>query len=86
MDVTFDDAGMMSVCAYTGCWEGTGTVTRSGPFVIVAGDALPFSTAPDDTESRAAIVIALDQTDQVATLKAGAFAQPLRCEQPPGAS
>ena len=77
MSVTMDDAGGMSVCAYTGCWEGTGTVTQSERFVVLASDALPFSTAPDT----AAIAIVLDKADRVAVLKAKSFAHPLRCEQ-----
>lgn len=84
MDVRFDDAGSMSVCAYSGCWEGTGTVVQSEHFVVLTGHELPFSTAPDSADSRAAIVIALDRADQVGILKAGAFVQPLLCEQLPG--
>jgi hypothetical protein len=80
MDVRVDDAGSMSVCAYTGCWEGTGTVNQSERFVVLTGHDLPFSTASDDADSQAAIVIALDKEDQVAVLKAGSFAHPLLCE------
>ena len=29
MSVTVDDAGLMSVCAYSGCWEGKGTVVKT---------------------------------------------------------
>lgn len=81
MSVTVDDAGSMSVCAYTGCWEGTGTVVQSERFVVLTGHDLPFSTAPDAAESQADIVIAIDKQDHVAILKAGSFAQPLLCEQ-----
>ncbi len=81
MDVRLDDAGSMSVCAYTGCWEGTGTVTKSEHFVVLMGHDLPFFTAPDAADSQADIVIAIDKEDHVAILKAGSFAQPLLCEQ-----
>ncbi len=81
MSVTVDDAGSMSVCAYTGCWEGTGTVVQSERFVVLTGYDLPFSTAPDGAGSQADIVIAIDKQDHVAILKAGSFAQPLLCEQ-----
>ena len=81
MDVQFDDAGSMSGCAYSGCWEGKGTVVQREHFVVLTGYDLPFSTAPDSADSRAAIVLVLDRADQVGMLKAGAFAHPLRCEQ-----
>ena len=81
MDVRFDDTGSMSVCAYSGCWEGTGTVVQSENFVVLTGHGLPFSTAPDAADSQANIVIAIDKQDHVAILKAGSFAQPLLCEQ-----
>ena len=82
MDVSVDDAGSMSVCAYSGCWEGTGTVTRSERFVVLTGHDLPFSTAPEGSDSGQDIVIAIDKEDNVAILKAGSYAHPLRCEQP----
>lgn len=76
MSVTVSDSGAMSVCAYTGCWEGTGEVVRSGAFVVLIGQDLAFSTSQDAAED---IVIVLDVEDGVATLKAGAFAHPLLC-------
>ncbi len=76
MSVTFDDSGMMSVCAYSGCWEGTGKVFRSEDFLTLAGHNLKFSTSPENTEN---IAISLDLKDRIAVLKAGAFAQPLIC-------
>ena len=81
MDVRIDDAGSMSVCAYSGCWEGTGTVAKSENFVVITGHDLPFSTSPDSSDSQTDIVIAIDKTDQIAMLKAGAFAHPLLCEK-----
>ena len=80
MSVTVDDAGSMSVCVYTGCWEGTGTVAQSARFVVLTGHDLPFSTAAEAAGTQADIVIAIDKADDVAILKAGSFAQPLRCE------
>ena len=81
MSVTVDDAGFMSVCAYSGCWEGTGTVVKNKDFLILVGDELTFSTSPDSKETQESIVIALDRSDRVAILKAGAFAHPLLCER-----
>lgn len=75
MSVSFDDAGRMSVCAYSGCWEGTGKVLQNENFMSVTGHKLKFSTG-DSTES---IAILFDRNDDVALLKVGEFAQPLVC-------
>ncbi len=79
MSVDFKLSGDVSVCAYSGCWQGQAEVIDSGQFLVFIGTNLPFSTNSDPAAAEN-IVIALDQTDNVATLKAGAFAQPLLCE------
>ncbi len=81
MDVSFSDSGTMNVCAYSGCWQGIGTVFTSENFTVVAGHNLRFSTAQDSEAMNQNIVIAVDTDDQVATLKAGSFAHPLICEK-----
>lgn len=81
MSVTVDDSGAISVCAYSGCWEGTGEVFESGEFLVLAGQDLEFSTSRDSPSSRADIAIAIDRADGVATLKAAEFAHPLLCER-----
>ncbi len=78
MSVTFDDSGSISVCAYTGCWEGTGKVFDGGDFFSLTGHGLKFSTSPERTEN---IAISLDRRDNIAVLKAGAFAHPLICKK-----
>lgn len=77
MSVSFDRTGMMSVCAYSGCWEGTGKVSDTENFMMLTGNDLKFSTSADMTES---IAITLDKRDYVALIKVGAFAQPLICD------
>ena len=79
MSVSVDDSGAMSVCAYSGCWEGAGEVLRSGQFLVLVGHDLEFSTSPDP-KSAADIVVAIDREDGVATLKVGEFAHPLLCQ------
>ena len=81
MDVNVDDSGAMSVCAYTGCWEGTGEILKSEGFAIIAGHNLKFSTAPNSEGMNESIVIVIDTYDNVAILKAGAFAHPLICKK-----
>ncbi len=81
MSVSFDDSGSMNVCAYSGCWEGTGKVFSIADFLTVAGQNLKFSTSPNDAKMGQNISITIDRKDNVATLKAGSFAQPLICEK-----
>lgn len=84
MHVHFDEH-RLSVCAYTGCWEGEASITASaGQFLWAAGDALPFSTLPD---SAADIALQLDRETQIATLiVSGSFAHPMRCSAWPAVS
>lgn len=80
MAVHADDSGAMSVCAYTGCWEGTGEVYQGKRFLVWVGYDLEFSTSPGP-ESKADIALVIDRADGVATIKAGEFAHPLRCKR-----
>lgn len=80
MSVRAYATGAMSVCAYSGCWEGTGEIFESDEFRIFAGHDLEFSTSADSPSDRADVVLAIDRSDGVGTLKVGAFAQPLLCE------
>lgn len=76
MNVNFDSSGKLSVCAYSGCWQGTADVLNTGDFMILTGSNLKFST----TDSMQDIALTLDLSDSVATIKAGGFSQPLLCE------
>jgi hypothetical protein len=76
MSVHVDKSGSMSVCAYTGCWEGIGKVHKSENFVIITGHDLKFSTSQGSEN----IVIVVDLHDNIAIFKVGAFAHPLICE------
>lgn len=81
MSVSADGTGQLSVCAYSGCWEGIATVTRSEQrFVMLVGQNLEFSTAPAKGESAEDVVLVIDQRDNVAILKLAEFAHPLICE------
>jgi len=76
MSVSFDNKGNVSVCAYSGCWEGVAKAIENDRFLFLSGNDLPFSTAP---ESKQSISISLDKNDNIALLKAGEFAQPVVC-------
>lgn len=72
-------ASEMSVCAYTGCWEGTpASVDRAGGrFETFTGYDLIFSTAPDDV---ADISVTVDRETGVASMiVAGSFVLPMHC-------
>jgi len=77
MDVHLGPAEI-SVCAYSGCWEGKpAAVVRSGGFVTFIATGLPFSTNP---ESKADIAVTVEITSGVATiLVAGLYATPAIC-------
>lgn len=77
MSVSFDVSGKMSVCAYSGCWEGTGKVSNNGDFMMLSGQNLKFSTS----NMKENIAITLDKKDNIALVKAGSFAQPLVCKK-----
>ena len=77
MNISFEDSGSMQICAYTGCWEGFGTVLKSKNFAVVTGDDLPFSTNPTDKQD---IVVAVDTKDNVGFVKVISFAHPFICK------
>lgn len=81
MDITVADSGAVSVCAYTGCWEGEGKVLRTDDFLVVAGHELPFSTAAESRDMRSNVLVAVDLHDGFGVIKAGGFAHPVRCRK-----
>lgn len=82
MSVIVDDSGAMSVCAYSGCWEGSGEVLESQQFLVLIGHGLGLSTSRDLESANEDIVVAVDRADGIATLKAGEFVHPLLCKRP----
>lgn len=76
--VSFDTQGNLSMCAYSGCWEGTGHVLASAPFFTIVGENLPWSF-PDSTDV-ADVSVTLDLSDGVAVAKGKSFAIPMICE------
>ncbi|MFT5611738.1 MAG: hypothetical protein ACI9WC_000443 [Arenicella sp.] len=76
MDVNFDSTGKLSVCAYSGCWQGTADVMNTGDFMVLTGSNLEFSTSNTVQD----IALTLDLSDSIATIKAGGFSQPLLCK------
>ncbi len=79
MDVVFGTSGGFSVCAYSGCWDGAGTVAASGPLLTIMQTAVSWSD-PARADGAEDVLIAFDADDQVAIVKAGGFTVPLNCK------
>ena len=77
MDITASADGRLSVCAYTGCWEGEAAYAATNGRLVWAGDALTFSTAPEGGESDATLLIIA--RDGVGFVRAGGLASPVLC-------
>lgn len=75
----------ISVCAYSGCWQGAPiSVHWAGTrFQTFTAESLPFSTAPDsDADTGADIAITIDTQTGIATLLVSElFAHPMRCQK-----
>lgn len=77
MDIYLSDQEI-SVCAYTGCWEGRAdTASNMGRFLTYTGLDLPFSTQAD---AKVDLSVTIDTENGVGTvLVAGLFVTPLTC-------
>ena len=73
-------ASELSVCAYSGCWEGApGAFIQSGRFQIYTGVRLPYML---DTDDGAHASLTVDRVAGVGTiLISGMYAQPMICEE-----
>lgn len=76
MDVTFSDKGAMSICAYSGCWEGKGKLLTSGDHLLLSGHKLQWTGTIPETGD---FLIALDKSSGIATINGCGFAMPLAC-------
>ncbi len=76
----FVSAEEMSICAYSGCWEGAPRlVERVGAIETYVGEDLIWSGV---TEDRATIAVSVDTENSVATvLIPGLFAMPATCRK-----
>ena len=80
MDVSFTDKGKISVCAYTGCWEGVGKVFSNKNHMIISAHDLKFSTSSSDA-MKSDILIALDTKDNISVIKTYGYAMPMTCKK-----
>ena len=78
MSVSVNINGNMTVCAYSGCFEGKGKVLKNKNHVFFSGFDLKFSTSNSD-EMTADFLIGLDKVDKVAMVKGFGYAMPMIC-------
>ncbi len=81
MSITARRDGAFSVCAYTGCWEGTTEVADIAGRLLWAADEAPFSTRPDGFAADISLLII--EKDGVGFVRAGGIASPLLCTRRP---
>ena len=80
MDITVEANGQISVCAYTGCWEGEVKVTNNHSVMTMTVEQAEWKTA-GETSQRDDLVLVIDQSDQIGFIKVTGFAQPLLCQK-----
>lgn len=79
IDVMVRVDGEMRVCAYTGCWEGKGEISKNGAFITFYGQGFRFSTSPDRDDFVEDLMVVVDERDNIGFLKNSIFTQPLIC-------
>lgn len=67
------DDGHMSVCAYSGCYVGTGVVTMNKTHLLFSG----LLRSAEDTSY--GVMIAIDTDTKIAVINGMSFAMPLLC-------
>lgn len=77
-DITINTNGTLSICAYSGCWEGQGKVLEAGEHILVSGTNLKWTgTNPNNAD----FIVAVDTSDKVGFVKGAGFAMPTRCTE-----
>lgn len=77
--------GEVSVCAYTGCWEGRGDFSNTGGRLVWAAENLPFSSGQGGFSADVSLMII--SGEGVGFVRAGGLATPLLClRAEPGAA
>ena len=79
MSLALNTDGELSICAYSGCWDGTGSVHEHAGFVSIIANDLGFTPDLQGDAPRQRAAILLDTEGNVALLRVGVFAQPMTC-------
>src|SRR5690606_41423856 len=65
IDLAFSSEGGVSLCAYTGCGDGSGDVVARLPFLVMDGRLLPWSDAPGGPDCEGGVAAAFDPSARV---------------------
>lgn len=73
------DKSSMSICAYSGCWEGAVKITQlSKHNHVFFGKDLQWTGSK---ENRAEFVVVIDTQERLGIIKGGSFAMPVACTE-----
>jgi hypothetical protein len=79
MDIWASADGAISVCAYSGCWEGKAEASAAAGRLLWIGDNLPFVSAIDGAKGDVTLLILAG--DGVGFVRAGGLATPVLCRR-----
>jgi len=79
MDIHAQSDGMLSVCAYTGCWKGEAGFTLVQDRALWTADALSFSSMPGGEGE--AVTLLISTGNGVGFVHVGGLATPILCER-----
>lgn len=71
--------GAISVCAYSGCWEGGARVSATAGRLLWVGDNLPFASSVEGAAGDVTLLILAK--DGVGFVRAGGVATPVLCHR-----
>ena len=77
LSISVSDAGKLTVCAYTGCWEGQGRVLARSPFLVVLGEQLRWNHPGQDNPVD--LLLSINLAKSTGALSSPHFDQPLYC-------
>lgn len=75
LSVSLETDGEMSICVYSGCFEGKGEVINNKTHIFYSGYNLKFSTSNSE-DMKADFLIAIDDYDKIAVIKGFGYAMP----------
>jgi hypothetical protein len=79
LDIAVSKTQIMTLCAYSGCWEGRAKIVKSQHFMTIVANNLAPQGGNSGQESRGSSLI-IDLTDKIGIMKFENFAQPMACE------
>lgn len=77
VDVWLQENGGMSICMYSGCWEGQGEVLSRAPYLVVMSKQLVWDSPHKSDNAQA--LISLELASGVAVMQVAGFHEPLLC-------